>query len=168
MLALKNWSRMPSTAPSRDLLDLPDELLDLILHHLYSDNGYFIRDVVPSSLTCRRLRKAAAPILFHTISIRVTWRYVDRRSFNILLNLDSAPYTFASRIRHIKQDDSYVFRADGCEDLRLSNELVRGLAIQGLRTLTNVRSIRSVCQDCFWPCLILYLVSAAVTAHFLT
>lgn len=147
MLALKTWPRVAPTQPSKELLDLPDELLDLVLLQLYTDGGSFIRDVLPSSLTCRRLRKAAAPILFHTLSTRITWRYVDRRSFNILLNLEYAPYTFASQIRHLKQDDGYIFRADGCEDLRLSNELVRGLAVQGLRKLINVRSLRSVCSS---------------------
>lgn len=144
MLALKDWHKAPAIPPSKELLDLPDELLDLVVQSLYIDGGQFIRDIIPCSLTCRRLRKAAAPILFYTVSIRVTWRYVDRRSFNILLNLDSAPCSFASQIRHIKQDDSYIFRAEHCEDLKLSNELVRGLAVQGLRNLINVRSIRLV------------------------
>lgn len=142
MLALKSWHKTHATPPVKALLDLPDELLDLIILRLYTDGGSFNRDIVPCSLACRRLRKAATPILFHTVSIRVTWRYVDRRSFNILLNLDSAPYSFASQIRHVKQDDSYIFRAEHCEDLKLSNELVRGLAVQGLRNLVHVRSIR--------------------------
>lgn len=142
MLALKGWHTASASPPCKQLLDLPDELLDLVVHRLYTDGGSFIRDIIPCSLACHRLRKAVAPILFHTVSIRVTWRYVDRRSFNVLLALDSAPYSFASQIRHIKQDDSYIFRAENCEDLKLSNELVRGLAVQGLQKLVNVRSIR--------------------------
>lgn len=142
MLALKDWPKMNEGRASIALLDLPDELLDLIILHVYADNGSFVRDLLPTSRTCHRLRKATAPILFHSLSIRATRRYVDRRTFNILLNFDYAPYTFASYVRHLKQDDSYVFREDGCEDLKLSNELVRAVAIQGLRTLRNVRAIR--------------------------
>lgn len=144
MLALKDWHKPPSPVPPKQFLDLPDELLDLILHHLYTSGGKYIRDITPCSLTCRRLRKAAVPLLFNTLNLRVTWPYVDRRSFNILLGLESAPYSFASMIRHVRQDDAYIFRGDSCEEMKMSNELVRGLAVQGVRKLRNVRSIRLV------------------------
>lgn len=144
MLALKDWSRTRERHFAKGLLDLPDELLDLVMLHVYLENPSLVRDLLPPSQTCHRLRKATAPILFHTLSLRITQRYVDRRTFNILLNLDLAPYTFASHVRHLKQDDSYCYREDGCEDLRLSNELVREVALQGIRTLCNVRAIRSV------------------------
>ena len=55
---------------------------------VYADAGRYLRELVPISLTCRRLRDATASKLFQTIHVRVTTRYVDRRTFNILLNLD--------------------------------------------------------------------------------
>ena len=148
MLALKELHFPARQTIHRHLLDLPDELLDEVIHHAHADNRHSTRDIVPSSLTCWRLRKAVAPLLFHTLQIRLTNRYVDRRTFNILLSLDSSPQSFARHVRHLKQDDSFCFRASGCEDLALSNELVKGLAIQGLQCLTSLRTIRYDPQVC--------------------
>lgn len=127
----------------RHLLDLPDELLDEIVHHIHLGGGRFVRDVLPISVVCRRLRKAAAAILFHTLHVRLTKHCVDRRTFNILLDVDLSPY-IAPNVRHIQQDDGFVDSEDGCAGLNLSNELVRAVALQALRLLQNVRRLRCV------------------------
>lgn len=123
------------------LLALPDEILDEVMHSLYIDGGSHGRLLVPSSLTCRRLRKATTPILFKCLRIRLTNRYVDKRSLNVLINLHLSP-NVACHVRHLKQHDAFCFREDGCEDLNLENELVRNLTIQGLSCLPNVKTIR--------------------------
>lgn len=142
MLTLKDHEVTNKSLPKRRLLDLPDELLDHVISILYTDNGRFKRDLIPSSLSCSRLRAITAPVLFETIHVRLTRRYVDRRTFNIFLNLDLAPHTFARHVRHIKQNDSFCFRENGCEDLRLSNDLVKQVILQGLRSVIKLRTIR--------------------------
>lgn len=142
MLALKHFQVKEYGAQHRYLLDLPDELLALIINFVYADAGRYLRELVPISLTCRRLRDATASKLFQTIHVRVTTRYVDRRTFNILLNLDLFPQQFARHIRHLRQDDGFCFRQNGCESLNLSNELVREVTKQGLQWLVNVKTIR--------------------------
>jgi len=144
MLALKDLRVMVKKPTQRYLLDLPDELLDEVVRFLYTDNGRFTRDLVPVSVTCSRLRKAAAPILFNTLHVRVTWRHVDKRTFNILLNLDLAPHTFARHVRHMKQDDSPSTDELGFEHLQLSNELVMKVVRRGLRSLIYVTTLRLV------------------------
>lgn len=142
MLALKHLQMMDPNPQRRCLLDLPDELLDLVVNTVYADSGRFIRELIPVSLTCRRLHKAIAPKLFQTLHVRITNRYVDRRTFNILLNLYLSPHDFARHVRHLKQNDSFCFRENGCEALNLSNELVRQVVKQGLQFLCNVKTIR--------------------------
>lgn len=168
MLALKEL-RILNIEPSKlCLLDLPDELLDGVIHFLYTDNGRFTRDVVPVSATCSRLRKAAVPILFDTLHVRIKWSSVDRRTFNILLNLDLAPHTFARHVRHIKQDDSPNPVDQGGEDLKLCNELVTKVVARGLRSLINVRTLRYVILSGpkmpFRTVLTIKIVSAALAA----
>lgn len=148
MLALKEL-RIKNREPSKQcLLDLPDELLDEVVRFLYTDNGRFTRDLIPASATCSRLRKATVPILFRNLHIRITRKGVDKRTFNILLNLDLAPHTFACHVRHMKQDDSPRAGEHGCEDLELSNELVLAVVTRGLRALVNLRRLRLVLEPC--------------------
>lgn len=142
MLALKDFQPPRDEIYRRHLLDLPDELLDLIIGSLHADGGRHARELIPISLTCHRLRKTVAPILFQTLYVRITGRYVDKRTFNILLNFNLSPHRFARHIQHLKQDDSFCFRDNGCEDLNLSNELVRQVTKQGLQHLTNIKTIR--------------------------
>lgn len=142
MLALKHLQMTDHNLQRRCLLDLPDELLDLIVDAIYADGGRFVRELIPISLTCHRLHRATAPKLFQTLHVRITNRYVDRRTFNILLNLYLFPAEFARHVRHLKQNDSFCFRENGCEALNLSNELVRQVVKQGLQFLCNVRTIR--------------------------
>jgi len=127
----------------RYLLDLPDELLDEIVQHIYLGGGRFVRDVLPISLVCCRLRKAAAAILFHTLHVRLMKHCVDRRTFNLLLDVELSPYV-ASNVRHIQQHDGVDGIEDECEGLNLSNELVRAVALQALRLLQNARRLRCV------------------------
>lgn len=142
MLSLKESQIVLQAIPQSNILDLPEELLHEIISFLYNDNGRFIRDLIPVSVSCVRLREATAPFLFRTLHVRLTQRYVDRRTFNILLNCHLSPHTFAGHVRHIVQDDSYCFRESNCEDLRLSNELVRLLTKQALQAMVSLTTIR--------------------------
>jgi len=141
MLALKDVLIMGRQASKRCLLDLPDELLDEVVYLLYTDNGSFIRDLVPLSTTCSRLRKAVVPTLFNTLHVRLTWGPIDKRTISILLNLNLAPYSFAYHVKHIKNDE-HVPECSSVEDLNLSNELVMGIVTQGLRSLINLTTIK--------------------------
>jgi len=144
MLSLKD-TRIRDQQPSRRvLLDLPDELLDEVVHFLYTDNGSFTRDLVPLSTTCTRLRKAAVPVLFSTLHTRLTWGSIDKRTFCILLNLNLAPYSFAYHVKQIKNDDHVSEEHDADKDLSLCNELVMGVVTQGLQCLVNLTTIQSV------------------------
>src|SRR4051812_46850925 len=99
MLSLKESQIVLQAIPQSSILDLPDELLDEIISFLYNGNGRFIRDLIPVSVSCVRLREATAPFLFRTLHVRLTQRYVDRRTFNILLNCHLSPHTFAGHVR---------------------------------------------------------------------
>ena len=142
MLALKDMQIMKRELSNFCLMDLPDELLDEVLRFLYVDNGSFTRDLVPASATCSRLRKATVPILFRNLHVRITRKGVDKRTFNILLNFDLAPHTFARHVRHIKQDDSPRTDEYGSKELGLSNELVMAVVTRGLRALVNITTLR--------------------------
>ena len=142
MLSLKMQAPSRSLLFERSLMDLPDELLELVLLELQDVATQRTRALLPISMACSRLRRITAPFIFHTIHLRLTDRYVDKRTFNILLNCNLARHGFTNHIRHIVQDDTYCFRENNCEDLRISNELVRGLILQALRSMINLTSIR--------------------------
>lgn len=142
MLALKDTLYTNHVPLHRKLLDLPDELLREIIEFLHAYNDRFGRALIPLASTCRRLRAATAPILFHTISIRLTDRYVDKQTINLLINLRENPDTFACHVKSLRQDDAFCFREDGCEQLQLGNELVHKLARNGLSCLINLNTVR--------------------------
>lgn len=131
----------------RKLLDLPDELLREIVEFLDAYSIRFVRALIPLASTCRRLRAITAPLLFQTISLRLTDRYVDKQTINLLINLCEYPETFACHIKSWQQDDAFCFREDGCEQLKLDNELVYQLAKTGLSHLTNVDTIHVGCLN---------------------
>lgn len=64
------------------LLDLPVELIDLIVEHVYLDGGQLIRAINSLSQTCKALRSAAKPLLFASLTIETNTYY---------LNTDRAP-----------------------------------------------------------------------------
>lgn len=140
MLALKD-SLLPEKIPKTCILDLPDELLFEVVEALFTDTDGSIRSILPLSTTCHRFRKAAAPLLFRKLHVRLTSRWVDRRTFNILVGLTLAPLTFACYVRHIVQHDEFRHREEGFEDLTLRNDLVRGLASDAFRQMVNLKTI---------------------------
>lgn len=64
------------------LLDLPTELIDLIVEYVYLDGCRLVRAINALSLTCKALRAAAKPLLFATVTIETNAYY---------LNTDRAP-----------------------------------------------------------------------------
>lgn len=140
MLALRGICVHRSEAKTF-LLDLPDELLYEIVRFLFADGDRTVRNIIHLSMTCHRFRRAAAPILFRKLHVRLTMRCVDRRTFNILVGLNLAPYTFARYIRHIVQHDEFRHREEGFEDLTLRNELVQKLASQAFRHMIDLRTV---------------------------
>lgn len=140
MLALKDIYAYQS-ASKTCLLDLPDELLYEIVNSLFADGDRTIRSVVPLSTTCHRFRKAAAPLLFRKLHVRLTSRCVDRRTFNILVGLTLAPHTFACYVRQIVQHDEFRHREEGFEDLTLKNELVQKLALHAFQHMVNLKTV---------------------------
>lgn len=140
MLALRSICVHRSEAKTL-LLNLPDELLYEIVRFLFADGDRTVRNIIHLSSTCHRFRKAAAPLLFRKLHVRLTMRCVDRRTFNILVGLDLAPLTFARYVRHIIQHDEFRHREEGYEDLTLRNELVSKLASQAFRHMVDLKTI---------------------------
>ena len=140
MLALKK-TQLSTRSKEIHLLDLPDELLHEIVQALFFNCDRTARAIANLSITCQRLRKAAAPLLFRKLHVRLTSRCVDRRTFNILIGLFLAPYTFACYVRHIVQHDDFRHREEGFEDLTLKNDLLKGLTVQAFQRMTNLRTV---------------------------
>lgn len=59
------------------LLNLPTELIDLIVEHVYLEGCQLIRAIIPLSLTCKALRAAAKPHLFTTLTIENNGHYLN-------------------------------------------------------------------------------------------
>ena len=147
MLSLKEYcTTRPGSDVTTRLTDLPDELLHQICGHLHQFTGGYTRDLIPLSVVSVRFNELIRPLLFNTIRVHLTQRYVDKRTFSILINCCLNP-AFAMLIRSIIQDDSYKFREHGCEDLRLSNELTRQIVKQAIANMTSLISISTDCMN---------------------
>ena len=93
MLELKS-SLISFTAPSKQatrgagasISDLPQEILDLILQHLYQDCHRRLNSIIPSSRTNRQFRTSTLPLLFETVSCVVRNKGCDsvHKSFHRL------------------------------------------------------------------------------------
>lgn len=59
------------------LLDLPTELIDLIIEHVYFDGCQLVRALLPLSVTCKALRAAAKPHLFASLTIESDGYYLN-------------------------------------------------------------------------------------------
>lgn len=59
------------------LLDLPTELIDLIVEHVFIDGCQLIRAVLPLSVTCKSLRTAVKPRLFANLTIESDGHYLS-------------------------------------------------------------------------------------------
>lgn len=62
------------------LLDLPTELIDLIIGHVYIDGGQLMRAILPLSVTCKALRTAVKPRLFANLTIETDGYYLSTKS----------------------------------------------------------------------------------------
>lgn len=56
---------------SAGISDLPREVRDLILGHLYCTTGRRLDSILPSSKVCWRFRLSALPLLFESVSISI-------------------------------------------------------------------------------------------------
>lgn len=59
------------------LLDLPSELIDLIVEHVYLDACQLKSAILPLSVTCKALRTAVKPHLFATLTIECDGYYLN-------------------------------------------------------------------------------------------
>lgn len=59
------------------LLDLPTELIDLVVEHVYLEGCGLIRAIIPLSLACKTLRAAAKSHLFATLTIENNGHYLN-------------------------------------------------------------------------------------------
>lgn len=59
------------------ILDLPAELIDLIVEHVYLEGGQLLRAIDSLSQTCKALRSAAKPLLFATLTIETNTYYLN-------------------------------------------------------------------------------------------
>lgn len=146
MLSLKGMTiNVPKT--TTDICDLPEELLDHIVSHLYNDSGRFLRSITALSLTCQRLRKATLPILFDTITIAVGSKlqqqeFVTQRTLELLTHLAKYP-NIADYVRHLRA----FIPVQGREDTKPPALLNKStseyqLALIAFRNLTSLRLVR--------------------------
>ena len=167
MLSLKRRQLMDQTQNARGLLDLPDELLDEVIGFAHADNGSFTRDLITVSITCSRLRKACMPILFRTISIRATGRSIDKHTVSILLNLDHAPQGIAQQVKHIRSDDCVLNWVPPNGAMSIAEEQIPGTLRSGLRSLVNLKTIRSVIPLVQYICCLICSAALGVSvAHY--
>lgn len=61
------------------ILDLPTELIDSIVEHIYIDGSELPQAIIPTSLTCKALRRATKPRLFATLTIETQGYYLNNK-----------------------------------------------------------------------------------------
>ena len=69
--------RSSSASIGISISDLPPEVLDLILHHLYQDCHRSLDSIIPLSRTSRRFRSSSLPLLFESVSCVIRERVYD-------------------------------------------------------------------------------------------
>ena len=77
-------------------INLPSEILDLILEILYNDGGQ-LGAIAPASQVSRQFRKSAVPIMFRETSCVIRENDGDRSRHSYIKDLDIAPL-----LQHVK------------------------------------------------------------------
>lgn len=67
------------------LLELPAELINFIVEIVYIDGCRFARAILPLCSTCKELRRAANPFLFHTLTIETIHSLAQRSSGDVYM-----------------------------------------------------------------------------------
>lgn len=121
--------------------DLPAELLSIILHHVYKDDGGTVRNVVACSRTNHAIRDAAAPILFESLAIDIEVDSIAESSLVRLRHVLQKNRSIAYHVRHLKQIFIPPDKTDRRTAADLTDDVVRMEVVQAFRLMTGLRRV---------------------------
>ena len=141
MLLPKQATRAAGTSIS----NLPQEILDLILQHLYKDCHRRLDSIIPSSRTNRQFRTSSLPLLFESVSciVRNKGRDGVHKSFHRLA-LQPHLICYAKTLSFRKP----VVLPENCKETDVEQNHSDDLAAieHALKYMSQLQRVRSVLQ----------------------
>lgn len=145
MLGLKSVVFQTDKSPPLLISQLPQEILELIIKHLYYNGDRQLDSILPPSRSCRMLRQASLPFMFEFISGVIREFPEDTRN-PLRTDIFKSPHL----LKHVK--GLYLqlaLKADGITDARYDEKGFRdraeedlNLLRQCIKDMTGLRFIR--------------------------
>jgi len=135
------------------LLQLPGELLELVVNTVYQNGRERALCVIPLSCTCQVLRRTCMRLLFGTRRIRLRDGHVDDFSRQFLKLMLDPMSNVAGHILHLNVEDSTrafdlyskaVSRGCGDSVTDLTRSVCIELIRKALSVMTNLQTVRYV------------------------